>query len=57
MHKTSVKLLLCKATYFIAEIQKVGNPERHLNVVRVAKPLVFLLLYKNELRNNSLIKF
>ena len=26
----------------IAEIQKVGNPEHHLNVVRIAKPLVFL---------------
>ena len=28
MHKTSIKQLFCKATNIIAEIQRVGNPER-----------------------------
>ena len=27
LHKTSIKLLFCKATYIIAEIQRVCNPE------------------------------
>ena len=28
MYKTSIKLLFCKDTYILAEIQRVGNPER-----------------------------
>ena len=28
LHKTSIKLLFCKATYIIAEIQRVGNPQK-----------------------------
>ena len=28
LHKTSIKLLFCKATNIIAEIQRVGNPKR-----------------------------
>ena len=27
LHKTSIKLLFCKATYIIAELQRVSNPE------------------------------
>ena len=28
LHTTSIELLFCKATYIIAEIQRVSNPER-----------------------------
>ena len=28
MYKTSTRLLFCKDTYIIAEIQRVGDPER-----------------------------
>ena len=28
LYKTSTKLLFCKDSYIIAEIQRVGNPER-----------------------------